>query len=113
MQAEKQSAGTLRFDAIGGKSVHNVEEGDLHIGDVIERRETQFAYLGAAAEFGTLMSTLRITLVKVAKGFATESGRTARNAIGLAMAASGVAHNASKKRANRFSLNAIARLAKS
>src|SRR3974390_3272102 len=72
----QQGAGTLRFDAIGGKRVHHVEQSDLDIHDRVQRREVQFADFGTAAEFGALLGAFYIALVKIAKGLSTESGRT-------------------------------------
>jgi len=97
LQAEQQGAGTLRFDAIGGESVHNLEEGDLHIQDGIERWEVESADFGAAAETGALLRTVLIALVEVAEFLAAKGGRTAGDAICLEIVAGGVGHECLRK----------------
>jgi len=73
LQSKQQDAGPSRLDAIGGESIHYFEEGDLHIRHRFERREVKFAGFGTAANLDALVTTVEVTLMEMAKLFATKN----------------------------------------
>jgi hypothetical protein len=95
LDSKEQGASPSRFDAIGGQGVHDFEESDLHIGQGFQGRKVQLEGGSTATDMGTLMAAVEVPLMEVAELLAAKGGRTAENAIGLAMATSGTGHDAS------------------
>ena len=71
-----------RLDAIGGESVHHLEESNLYIRQGFQGRKVQLKVFGTVAEMSALVAPIQVTLMEVAELFAAKGGKTTKNAIG-------------------------------
>jgi hypothetical protein len=101
------SAGAPGIDAIVEEGNENLGQCLLDLGEISHPREARAKDIELTGNLGGVCAALVVGSVEVAKRFAAKGGRTTEDTIGLAMGTGRTRHDASKKRAIRFSPFAI------